>query len=238
MMIQAQLKDRILKMVGKFEGSANGTINAWDEQYLSVGTLQYAVKGGSGVKFLTRIYQLDGAGYLACLGEEFTAATKAGPDALRTFCRNRVWKQAVRWQRCFTRLSKMAAYAQADEECAVSYFQMGEKIAERYHLTSERGLAFAVDRCVQQGGAVRSEVEKAYRALDLPVPEFIIMKALSNAYAESANPRYTEVVRQRALTVALGRSTGTSEHDQGTGYPGDIDLMRDYGIRPDAAWDV
>ncbi len=228
MMVQAKLKDRILKMVGKFEGSANGTINVWDEQYLSVGTLQYAVKGGSGVKFLTRIYQLDRSNFTHILGADFAAATAKGPDALREFCRTQVWKQLNRWQPAFRALSKLAAYAQADEECAVAYFQQGEVLAERYGLTSERGLAFAVDRCVQQGGSFRPAVDAAFKRLPLPVPEFVIMKALANAYADSAN--YKDVVRKRALTVALGSS-------EDTGYPGDVDLERDFGIRPHTPWD-
>ena len=224
------LQARILLMVGMFEGSKNGTINVWDEQFLSVGTLQYAVKGGSGVRFLARIRQIDPEGFMHCLGTDFTRATVAGPEALREYCRTQVWKQLDRWQPAFRNLAQLPAYAQADSECAKWYLDSGMQIAEHYGLTSERGLAFAVDRVVQQGGKTRSEVELAVKKLGKGTPEWQVMKVLALAYAATALPQYAGVVRARALTVATGSS-------KGTGYPGKVDLELDYGLSPTVAWE-
>ncbi|ABW35099.1 Glycosyl hydrolase family 46 related protein (plasmid) [Deinococcus geothermalis DSM 11300] len=219
---------RLLAMIALFEGSAGGKINVWDEQYLSLGTLHYAVGQGSGARFLMRVYELDPAGTLACLGTPFVQAIKGGAPAIKAFCRDNIWKTGTKWQQAFTALSRLPAYQQADAELAAPYLASGQALAHRYGLHSERGLAWAFDRCVQQGGSPRPKVEKAYAQVK-GKPEQAVMEALALAYAESANPRYLQTVKQRSLTVARG-SSATS------GYPGNVNLEAQFGLRLSAPW--
>lgn len=223
------LKTRILAMISVFEGSANGRINVWDEQFLSVGTLQYAVRMGPGQRFLTRIYQLDPAGFTRCLGVGLAAAARTGGAALATYCARNIWKTGNRWAGAFAALSRLPAYQQADAELSAGYFASAQAIAGRYGLTSERGLAFAMDRCVQQGGAARPWVDQTFRKLGSGKPEYEVMKALAVAYSQTANPKYVGVVQKRSLTVALGNSVYS-------GYPGNVNLERDFGISAGRAW--
>lgn len=220
---------RLLALMGQFEGSKDGTINVWDEQYLSVGTLHFAVRAGSGYRFLRRIYDLDPVGYAYALGKPFAEATANGQAALTEFCRVNVWKKPNTWQPSFRRLARRAAYDQADRECAQSYIDGAIKIAKRYGLTSERGLAFALDRCVQQGPQPRRYVDLAFLKLPAGLPEYQVMKVLARAYAETAKPKYKQTVLQRSLTVALGNTTDS-------GYPANFTLFERFGIRPDKAW--
>ena len=224
-MIAPALKTKLLTLVALFEGSAGGRINTYDGQLLSLGTLHYAVGQGPGVRFLERIAALDPAGVLSCLGPQFTQAIKAGQTV--QFCRTHV-AGSKRWDRAFVALSRLPAFAQADAEHAENYFRIAEQIAGRYGLTSERGLAFAFDRAVQQGGKVRPLVEQAY-ARTKSADEVTRMRALAEAYADSANPRWHDTVRARALTVATGSSAGT-------GYPGRVNLEAGYGISAARPW--
>lgn len=230
------LSTRVLALVALFEGSAGGKINVWDEQLLSLGTMHFAVGQGSGVRFLQRVYQLDAAGTLACLGPDFTAAIKAGPQALTAFCRARVWRSGETWTNAFKALSRLDAYATADAEACRPYLQGGQGIARRYGLTSERGLAFAVDRAVQQGWGVREAVERAYQSAKGKSEEDV-MVALTLAYANSANPTYRQTVLRRALTVARGGTSFTvGATVRRTGYPGDFNLSRDFGLSAARGW--
>lgn len=222
------LETRMLAMIALFEGSGGGRINTWDEQLLSLGTLHFAVGQGVGARFLARVHELDPAGYLACLGDQCTDATKRGVPAIQAFCRVNIWKTRT-WQPAFTALSRLDAYRQADREFAKPYLDSAKVIARRYGLTSERGLAWALDRCVQQGGGVRPAVERAYAGVK-GKDEVTVMSTLANAYASSANPKYAGTVRARSLTVAFGTSART-------GYPGSVDLLRDFGLRGNVAWD-
>lgn len=224
-MIAPALKTKLLTLIALFEGSAGGRINTYDGQLLSLGTLHYAVGQGPGVRFLERVVALDPAGALSCLGPQFTQAIKAGQTV--QFCRKHV-AGSKRWDRAFVALSRLPAFAQADAELAENYFRIAEQIAGRYRLTSERGLAFAFDRAVQQGGKVRPLVERAYQQ-HRNSDEVTRMRALAEAYADSANPRWHDTVRARALTVATGSSAGT-------GYPGRVNLETGYGISAARPW--
>lgn len=234
------LETRLLALIALFEGSRGGVINTYDEQFLSLGTLHYAVGQGSGARFLMRIQELDPAGYLSCVGAPMSEATKRGVATLQAFCRNSIWKTGKRWQPAFTALSRLPAYAQADMEAAQPYLEGARKIARRYGLTSERGLAWAFDRCVQQGPGVRPHVDKVYAGVR-GQGEVAVMTALTMAYAATANPKYAGVVRARSLTVAKG---GTSYREADgkflykTGYPGDVDLERDFGLSLTRPWDA
>ncbi|PIG96882.1 glycosyl hydrolase [Deinococcus sp. UR1] len=223
------LTTNMLALIALFEGSARGQINVWDEQYLSLGTLHYAVGQGSGARFLQRVYQLDPAGTLACLGKDFTAAIKAGVPAIKAFCRTRVWQTGTRWNGAFVALSRLPAYQQADMELAQPYLDAAQRVARRYGLTSERGLAWALDRCVQQGGSLRSHVEFVFKMLQPGLREDEVMDALSRAYAATANPKYRNVVLARSLTVAHGNNLRSK-------YPGSVSLERQYGISGTRPW--
>ncbi|TDE87341.1 glycosyl hydrolase [Deinococcus sp. S9] len=223
------LKTRLLAMIALFEGSSGGRINVWDEQYLSLGTLHYAVGQGPGARFLMRVYELDPVGTLSCLGAPFVQAIKGGPASIRAYCKANVWKTENRWNKAFAALSRLPAYQQADAELAEPYLQGAVALARRYGLTSERGLAFALDRCVQQGTAVRGAVDQAYARVK-GQDEVSVMAALAEAYAHTANPKYLDTVRKRSLTVAKGCS-------RLSGYPGDVDLERDFGLRLDRPWE-
>lgn len=224
------LEDKLLKLIALFEGSQNGRINVWDEQYLSVGTLHYAVRQHSGVRFLKRIQQLDPHGTRRCLGAGFASALKGRTPSVIAYCRRYVWRKSRAWATPFQRLSRLPAYAQADRECAKPYLDGARRIARRYNLTSERGLAFAFDRCVQQGTKARPHVDRVHAQVRGQT-ETQRMEALARAYADTANPKYRTVVLRRALTVARG---GTYQ----TGYPGRFDLSRDYGISSSVPWDT
>ncbi|MCD0168012.1 glycosyl hydrolase [Deinococcus sp. 23YEL01] len=225
------LTTNMLAMLSLFEGSQNGRINVWDEQYLSLGTLHYAVGQGSGARFLQRVYQLDPAGTLTCLGKDFTAAIKAGVPSIKVFCRDRVWKTGTRWNGAFVALSRLAAYKQADTEMAQVYLDAAQRLARHYGLTSERGLAWAFDRCVQQGGGIRDHVEFVFKMLPPGLREDDVMDALARAYAATANPLYREVVSARSLTVAHGNNLRSK-------YPGSVNLERQYGIALTRPWDT
>lgn len=219
---------RMLAMIALFEGSRNGGINVWDEQLLSLGTMHFAVGQGTGARLLMRVQQLDPAGTLACLGPQFVAAIKGGPETIKAFCRVNVWKTGNRWQAAFTSLSRLPAFVQADSEAAEPYLASARAIADRYSLTTERGLAWALDRCVQQGGTPRPFVDQTYAKVRTQ-DEVSVMVALAGAYAATANPKYAGTVRARSLTVARGDSAGT-------GYPGGVNLVRDFGLRQDSPW--
>jgi hypothetical protein len=220
---------KILSMIATFEGSANGNINVWDEQLLSMGTMHFAVLAGPGGAFLRRIQQLDPAGYRRVLGQPFSDATKAGQAALVTFVRGNVYRQPARWRAPFQALSRLPAWAAADAEACAPFLQAGVGLAIHYRLITERGLAWAVDRCVQQGPAVRPVVEAVFGKLASGTAEYNVMKELALAYAGSANPKYAAVVLARSLTVALGSSADSK-------YPGDVNLLLDYGIDYNARW--
>jgi len=224
----AALEDNIVRLISLFEGSAGGAINVWDEQYLSFGALHFAVGQGSGVRLLSRIQQLDPHGFAACLGPQFAAAVQSGPASTVAFCKDQVWKSGIRWRNAFVLLARLDAYKQANRELTRPYLDQAQVVATRYGLTSERGLAFAMDRCVQQGAGVRKAVDSAYQQVK-GGEEWAVMKALAVAYALSANPKYISVVKARAMTVALGSSAQT-------GYPGDVNVERDYGISPRRDW--
>ena len=224
------LNQRILMLMALFEGSAGGKINTWDGEFLSLGSIHYAVGQGSGARFLIRVQQLDPAGYLACLGAPMSEATKRGVAALQAFCRVNIWKTGARWQPAFTALSRLDAYAQADAECAQPYLDGGRALARRYGLSSERGLAFCMDRAVQQGPAPRAHVDRVYARVK-GQGEQAVMVALAHAYAATANPKYAETVRRRSLTVAYGTSSLS-------GYPGAVDLARDFDLTLTRLWDA
>lgn len=224
------LETRILKMVSLFEGSAGGKINTYDEQYLSLGSIHYAVGQGSGARFLMRVAALDPASFRAILGEDFFRAASAGVYAVQQYCRVNVWRTGARWQPAFTRLSQLPAYATADAELARPYLDGGQTLAVHYGLHSERGLAFCVDRAVQQGWGVRDSVDAVYVKLPLGWAEGAVMASLATAYADSANPKYRNVVLARALTVAQGSSVRSR-------YPGSVDLERDFGLSGTRRWD-
>lgn len=219
---------RMLALIALFEGSSGGRINTWDEQYLSLGTMHFAVGQGSGVRFLQRVHELDPAGTLACLGRDFTAAIAAGPQSIKTFCRDRVWRTRT-WGRAFVALSRLEAFKRADAEACEPYLNGALLIARRYNLRSERGLMFALDRSVQQGWGARTLVDAGYRKLPAGAAESTVLKTLARDYSLSALPKYRDVVYARALTCATGDSAGT-------GYPGSINLERQYGISGTRPW--
>lgn len=229
------LSIRILAMLSLFEGSKGGAINTWDEQFLSLGTMHFAVGQGTGARFLMRVYELDPAGTLACLGAPFVAAIKGGVGSIQAFCRVNVWKTGSKWQGAFTALWRLPAYGQADVEFCKGYLDAGQHLADHYGLTTERGLAWATDRCVQQGEKIRPSVEAAYAGVR-GRGEVTVMAALANAYADSAS--YKEVVRQRSLTVAFGASVYVDGNgvQRRTGYPGDVSLERDFFISLSRPW--
>jgi hypothetical protein len=239
--VRATLQLAALGIVSRFEGSANGAINTYDGQLLSVGCLQYALLAGSGVTFLTRIGQLDPAGFTAILGADFLAATRGGRGALLSFVQSRVTTPCnssrallAQWQARFTRLSSTAAYKQADTECARPYFDTAARICLHYKLSSERAYAWAFDRAVQQGGSYRDGVEAANAQLDLVHPdaaEWLRLKTLGNAYADSANSKYRENVRARTLAMALGGSAQAGAKPNGLAFD-----MAALGISPTVPW--
>lgn len=229
-MTDKPLTTRLLALIALFEGSRGGAINVWDEQLLSLGTLHYAVGQGSGARFLMRVQELDPAGYLACVGPHLAEATGRGIPAIQAFCRVNIWKSGTKWAPAFAALSRLPAFAQADRELAEPYLQSARTLARRYGLTSEVGLAWAFDRCVQQGGSVRPHVDAVYARVK-GQSEGAVMCALANAYAATANPKYAGVVRARSLTVAQGSSARS-------GYPGHVDLRRDFGLRAEVPWDA
>lgn len=225
----ADLETRILKMIALFEGSSGGRINVWDEQYLSLGTLHYAVGQGGGARFLMRVAALDPASFRAILGEDFYRAACAGVYAVQQYCRVNVWRTGAQWQPAFTRLARLPAYATADAELARPYLDGGQALAMHYNLTSERGLAFCVDRAVQQGPGVRESVDAVYVKLPLGWREGAVLSALASAYAQSANPKYRDVVLARSLTVAQGSSARSR-------YPGNVELERDFDLSAARPW--
>lgn len=221
-------------MIALFEGSSGGRINTWDEQYLSLGTLHYAVGQGSGARFLMRVRELDAGNVRRILGTDFDAAIAGGVASIQRFCRANVWR-SQRWNRAFAELSRLPAFAQADAELAQPFLEGARNIAKRYGLTSERGLAFALDRCVQQGWGVRPAVDNVFRSKCLSgAGEVVKMRHLALTYANSANPKYRNVVLARSLTVAYGDSH-TRNADE-PAYPGDVNLARDFGIRQTVPW--
>lgn len=237
-MTSPALKRRILGIVAQFEGSANGRINTYDGQLLSVGSIHYALLSGSCHAFLARIAQLDAPGFARCLGDAFLAAVRAGRAPLIQWVNLNVTQPSnanratlSAWQARFTALSRLPAYATADAECAQPYFQTAERTCTRYKLTTERALAWAFDRAVQQGGAIRPDVERAYRACTPLTPEYNVLKALSYGYADSANPRWRSNVLNRALAMSLGGSDNAGVRPNGVTFN-----LEDAGISYTRPW--
>lgn len=238
MTISQELKVKVLTLIATFEGGWEAVGGNFDGQVLSFGPLQWNIGQKTLQPLLADLARRSPDVVARACGHEFLTAVRAG--ALESFVRTHVLtgtRVRNEWKSRLAQLARTPEARDAFVRHADRYLRGAEGVCRAYKLSTERGFAFAFDRCVQQGWRIREDVSRALAAFDAKQPdaaEWERLKVLAQAYAESANDRWEDDVLSRALSVALGGTDASRRTVHGRRFH----LENDFGISYARPWDV
>ncbi len=209
------LEERCLQLTAAIEGHGfTAAIGNCDGAWLTWGIVGFTLKFGQVQEIVGEIAQ--------SAPDLITGAFCGLAPQLLTIMaaprlRQRRWANAITmpdgalvpaWREAFARFGELPQVQAAQCRLAhENYFVPSLKTARRFGLISELGSALCFDIHVQNGG-----VKPRTRSLLLgnlsirpPGSELGVRRALANAVADAALPRFAEDVRARKLAIATGR---------------------------------
>jgi len=216
----AAVTRKIFNITGAFEGG-DGFSNLsgnFDKQGISFGFLQWNMGQGSLQPLLKSMHAKnpakfreifkDGADQLLAVLNANNLQTQMNFARSINDSKNRIKPP---WDSRFKALGKVPEFQDVQIEFAKNLLDKAKRLAEEYHLRTERGLALMFDIVVQNGTIkpeTKSQIlaarQKKEAALGRALTEREYLEIIGNKRAEAANPRWIEDVRSRKLTIAKG----------------------------------
>lgn len=205
------LFDRCLQLTSDFEGhGADQARGNWDGAGITWGLLGFTLASGSLGRVLHRIRTEAPEAYAAALGAQATLlnAAIALPAAARLRWADGIslppdkYRLRPEWAAAFARLGATEAAGRAQRAEARRYWEAARVMTTRWGMETERGAALCFDIAVQNGGIRVAAARRIAEAASKPLPDRLL--AAAEAVAEASRPGYSEDVRARKRTIALG----------------------------------
>lgn len=210
--------DRCLQVTAAFEGHGYELVAGnFDGAWITWGIIGFTLKHGDLGPMLKEIRRdhpnifRDAFGALA---EELLEVLDASDTRKRDWANSISVGQSRRkvrddWSSAFRRLGAQPEVQAIQRRRAGRYWDIARRVAERFELTSEMGLALAFDVAVQNGGADPGDVARINKKLqnNPPSTEQDRRIIVANGIAEGAKPQWIEDVRRRKLAIATGSGT-------------------------------
>jgi hypothetical protein len=117
------------------------------------------------------------------------------------------YKVLPEWADAFEKLGSFEEVQAIQLRGVDRYWNIAERDAERFGLTTELGMALCFDIAVQNGGIDRGTEENSIRrrlAQEPPADEKGKRLVIADVVAENSKPAYVEDVRSRKRTIASG----------------------------------
>ena len=234
------LLGKLLAITGTFEGSGYANLAGdFDKQGISFGILQWNVGQGSLPPLLSRMHQRDPVKFHEIFGEEtdqLLAVLRAGRANQMRFARailDERKRVLPRWRARFRQLGDYPPFQQVQREFAQTRLDEAKKLARKYRLTTERGLALMFDIVVQNGsisdathGKIVRAKESQEKAMRRSLTEREFLEIIANKRADAAKAQWREDVRARKLTIVRGTGRVHGRH---------LDLSAQFGLT-NGAW--
>lgn len=219
---------RTLALTGSFEtGSTppqcfSEISGDFDGQGISFGALQWNFGQGTLQPLLDRMHEQ----HPDVMREVFRENLGALQTVLKSSRDEQMeWARAVQdldsfvldgpWRSFFKELGSRQACQQIQMERAHGLYDAAVQLVKDYGLNSKRAVALMFDIKVQNGSisaVTEQQIREDFTALPQTEGETARLCIVANRRAEASNPRWTEDVRSRKLTIATGRGSVHGMH--------------------------
>jgi hypothetical protein len=208
--------DRCLQLTADFEGQGfQKLVGNFDDAGLTWGIIGFTLRHGELQKILTEVQQqqpglLDQAfgalqnELVSMLGQSLSAQLDW---ADRISIGTRKYQVQPQWGEAFATLGTFPEVQAVQLQRVKKYWDIAQRDAARFRLTTERGIALCFDIAVQNGGIdFENEARRIQQGLgDHPdTSERDRCVLIANVVAEHSRPQFVEDVRQRKQTIATG----------------------------------
>jgi hypothetical protein len=229
------LARRCLALTGSFETGLpppecfSALSGDFDDQGLSLGVCQWNLGQGTLQPLLARMVA-EHPGIVETIFDDRTPELRALLAAPRA--EQLAWARSLQdarhrvcepWRGYLKTLARHEEFQRLQERAAGRLLGLSRRLCATYRVRSQRALALMFDIVVQNGGigvVVAARIARDLARLGDPA-EMARLRVVALRRAEAANPRWTDDVRARKLTIAEGR---------GVVHGRRYDLARDYGI--------
>ncbi len=117
---------------------------------------------------------------------------------------DQTFKVAAAWSAAFSSLGYTTEWQAIAQASAAHYMEQAKVFSTVFGISSDRAMALLFDCCVQNGGISNAAEERALDSYHPSWGEAEKMRAIAEAVAASAIPKWQKDVLQRKLAIANG----------------------------------